>query len=141
MKKLAWIALVIAVVVGIGLSLYAESERSRSGPTIVATFEDVHWYPPCATEPVLIGGTLYYPLPMMDVTGNAPGPFNDSTYPLASGVGTRGRLGALGRVVAPGPGDDVGTVIVYSDGMARFESDSGNVDWLTSEKQTYGYIC
>ncbi|MBN2176583.1 MAG: hypothetical protein JW722_02890 [Demequinaceae bacterium] len=47
----------------------------------------------------------------------------------------------LPRLIPPGPGDDIGTVIVYSDGMARFESRSGNVAWLTREVQEYGYVC
>ena len=37
---------------------------------------------------------------------------------------------------------DVGTVVVYVDGIARFVSDSGNLDrWLTSEEQTYPWEC
>jgi hypothetical protein len=44
-------------------------------------------------------------------------------------------------VAPPGPGDDIGTLIVYSDGMARYESDSGTVEWLTTEVHTYNWVC
>jgi hypothetical protein len=30
---------------------------------------------------------------------------------------------------------------VYSDGFARFESDSGWIIWLTDQEQTYGWEC
>ncbi len=119
--------------------------NGSTGITVVAVYENVNWYPACATSPIELGGRLFYPLPM-----GAPA-VDESKYPLPpshsgsalSGFGAA--PGALGtvvpRVVAPGPGDDIGTVVAYSDGMARFESDSGNVAWLTLEKQYYGYVC
>ena len=119
-------------------------KRQPEGPTIVTIYEDVNWYPPCATSPLELDGTLYYPLPM-----GAP-PVDESRYPLVIGPagnnlpreGMAVMVGLdLPRIMAPGPGDDIGTVIVYSDGMARFESESGDVAWLTREMQTYGYVC
>jgi hypothetical protein len=32
-------------------------------------------------------------------------------------------------------------MIVYVDGPARFESDSGWVIWLTGQEQTCGWVC
>ena len=32
-------------------------------------------------------------------------------------------------------------MIVYSDGMARFESDSGRVIWLTDREHRYNWVC
>jgi len=116
--------------------------------TIVAVYENVHWYPACATSPIELGGRLFYPLPY-----GAP-PVDESQYPLPTANSRpgedRGSIDSsvgfllsvpLPRVAPPGPGDDIGTVIEYSDGMARFESESGNVAWLTLEKQYYGYVC
>jgi hypothetical protein len=116
--------------------------------SIVAVYENVHWYPACATSPIELGGRLFYPLPY-----GAP-PVDESRYPLplaSSRAGddwgpTDSSIGSLlsvslPRVAPPGPGDDVGTVIEYSDGMARFDSESGDVAWLTLEKQYYGYVC
>jgi hypothetical protein len=39
------------------------------------------------------------------------------------------------RVVDPGPGDDIGTLTVWADGVARWESDSGNLaTWLVDDE-------
>jgi hypothetical protein len=32
-------------------------------------------------------------------------------------------------------------MIVYADGLARFESASGRVIWLTDDEQTYNWVC
>jgi hypothetical protein len=46
------------------------------------------------------------------------------------------------RVAEPGPGDDVGTLVVWADGVARWVSDSGNLDvWLIAEELTYDWVC
>jgi hypothetical protein len=57
--------------------------------------------------------------------------------------GDAGLLGALvaPQVAPPGPGDDIGDMIVYVDGTARFESDSGWVIWSTDREQTCGWVC
>ena len=129
----------LALVVVLGLAGCARSDApTPTGPQIVAVVEDFNWYPPCATNPIEIEGDLYYPLPW-----GAP-PVDESKYPLptptVAALAVSIDLG-LPRVVPPGPGDDIGTVILYSDGMARFESESGNVAWLTREEQQYGYVC
>jgi hypothetical protein len=131
------ILLVLLVVRGGGADRVTPGGQPQAGgPTIVAIHEDVNWYPPCATYPIELGGKQFYPLPM-----GAP-EVDESVYPLKVVAATFGGLGfSVPRVAPPGPGDDVGTVIEYSDGMARFESESGNVAWLTLEVQEYGYVC
>jgi hypothetical protein len=50
--------------------------------------------------------------------------------------------GSVGRVVAPGPGDDVGTLVIYQNGLAYWVSDSGDLDtWLTDTELTYNWVC
>ena len=109
-----------------------------SSPTVVAIYEDVHWYPACATSPITVGGTVFFPWPL-----TSP-PIDETRYPMpplhsgttAGGGGTR-----VPGVMPPGPGDDIGTLIVYSNGMARFVSDSGKTAWLTTTEQRYDYVC
>lgn len=48
-------------------------------------------------------------------------------------------LAAALAVPAPEPGDDIGTLTIYEDGTARFESESGTEAWLTEEEQTYNW--
>lgn len=145
---LSGIALLVAATMALAACTSVGDSTSPAetpgGPTIVAVFEDVNWYPPCAITPIELGGDLYYPLPM-----DAP-PVDESQYPTIVDLVTgdlyqeESAVTAgldLPRLIPPGPGDDIGTVIVYSDGMARFESRSGNVAWLTREVQEYGYVC
>jgi len=41
----------------------------------------------------------------------------------------------------PGPDDATGTLAVYSNDIARFESDRGRVIWLTTDERTYNWVC
>jgi hypothetical protein len=115
-------------------STQVPNTTTASNPVeIVRVFEDFEYYGACGNETVRVGGTMYYPvLPEhrdeIDVTRYAPDD-DDST---ASG---------FARVMPPGPGDDVGTMTVYSDGMARFESASGRIIWLTDAEQSYNWVC
>ena len=46
------------------------------------------------------------------------------------------------RVVAPGPGDDVGTLVIYKNDLAYWQADSGDLHtWLTNQKLEYGWAC
>ncbi|MFW2332274.1 hypothetical protein, partial [Ilumatobacter sp.] len=83
-------------------------------------------------------GTVFYPLPTEPSDHVVPGlaeAIDESRYPIPAD------LAGVVRVAPPGPGDDIGTMIVYSDGFARFESDSGWIIWLTDQEQTYGWEC
>lgn len=113
--------------------------------TVVAQHEDVEFYPACGNEVLWHEGTKWYPLPRDDherldrdheVGATAAGtPHTSPVVVLASAR-------PLPAVAEPGPGDDIGTVTVYDDGLARFESDSGDlVAWLTTEPRTYNWDC
>ena len=132
MKRVAIIVGVCAALIcGIALGIVFHNQQpiTPTGPTIVAVYENVEWYPPCSTSPITVDGHVLYPIPMGDPVPNA------SFYPM-SVAGGGGEY-----VIPPGPGDDIGTVTLYSDGFARFVSHSGNVAWLTSEVQAYNYVC
>jgi len=116
------------------------------GPTseiaIAEVFERVEYYGACGNETVTVDGVTYYPVHNETYPGNTEGfPIPDfDRYPV---IGTMvGLLGAFvaPQVAPPGPGDDIGDMIVYVDGTARFESDSGWVIWLTDQEQTYGWV-
>jgi hypothetical protein len=52
-----------------------------------------------------------------------------------------GRYGLI-KVVAPGPGDDIGTLVVWADGVARWVSDSRNLDvWMIDDPIRYAWVC
>ena len=101
--------------------------------TVVAVHEDFSFYGPCGDNSLDVFGTTYYQLYAEEVEA-----LDESRYPHAGDMnGPEG----FARVAPPGPGDDVGTLIVYSDGMARYESESGIVEWLTTELHTYNWVC
>lgn len=50
--------------------------------------------------------------------------------------------GPVGAVVAPGPGDDLGTLVIYENDLAYWEPDSGTLStWLTNTKIEYNWAC
>lgn len=51
-------------------------------------------------------------------------------------------VNGLVRVPAPGPGDNIGTLVAWADGVARWVSDSRNLDvWLIDEPISYSWVC
>ena len=111
---------------------------------VAAVHERVEYYGACGNETVTVDGVTYYPLfneayPRPDGVGRI---LELDRYPVAGAVlAIRGASTTVGRVAPPGPGDDIGDLIVYVDGTARFESDSGWVIWLTDQQQTYDWEC
>ena len=103
---------------------------------IIDVVRQVQYYPGCQNEPVTIDGTIWYPLAEFEfgdlVTEIVAIPRQDPADAIS---------GFAPRVAPPGPGDDTGTLVVYADGIARFESDSGDVVWLTLDEQTYSWVC
>lgn len=122
------------------------SEPARSGPDsnlveVSEVYERVEYYGACGNETLTVGGVTYYPFFRDDRPE-----FEVDRYPLVGALlGIVGQIAgsatAVPMVAPPGPGDDIGDLIVYVDGIARFESDSGWVIWLTQEEQTYGWEC
>ena len=149
---MAVVALFGALVLGAVLSACAVPVASRVGPTdyddaidlgvpgaLVETVEGVPGYPACGTEPISHGGITWYPFI----------PENVEQFPEVVAMPLRvGGLGggtsrlALPGVVAPGPGDDVGTLAIYEGGFAFWRSDSGDLStWLTDRPLEYPWVC
>ena len=105
-------------------------------PTVMDIVEDVGYYGACGNETLVLGASTYYPLLADDLAE-----FDPSRYRVDLVEGARSGFGGQPLVPNPGPGDDTGTLVVYDDGMARFESDSGRVIWLTIETRTYNWVC
>jgi hypothetical protein len=38
-------------------------------------------------------------------------------------------------------GDDVGTMTLCEDGVARYVADSGDESWFDDQERTYGWVC
>jgi hypothetical protein len=110
-------------------------DSAPAGPVEIAeVVHDVEYYIGCANEPVTVGGTAWYPLAGFEFADEVA---DIEATPRESAGGIRG----FARVAPPGPGDDIGTLVVYADGVAHYESDSGQTIWLTRDEQSYNWVC
>jgi hypothetical protein len=110
----------------------------RHGPgNLVETYGEVEYYPACGNELVEFEGTTWYPF---KPTTDWPEPIFDG--PTASALALPSGGKGIAMVAAPGPGDDVGTLLVFDNGIAYFMSDSMNIHtWLTTRHITYNWVC
>lgn len=123
------------------------ADTIQPGPVsveVAAVCEQVRYSGACGNETVVVGGTTYYPI-LYEASSRPDGqatPIDLGRYPVVGAlVGIFGSVGAVPVVAPLRPGDDIGEMIVYVDGTARFESDSGRVIWLTDREQTSGWEC
>jgi hypothetical protein len=113
-------------------------EVGQSGPgTPTDTVAQVEYYPACGNELLEHDGTTWYPF---KPTTDWPEPIFDGPTASALGLPHGGR--GVAAVAAPGPGDDVGTLVVYDNGIAYWMSDSLTLGtWLTTKRITYNWVC
>ncbi|GIG53986.1 hypothetical protein Dac01nite_07380 [Demequina activiva] len=121
-----------------------ELDLGVPGETVAVT-EDVEFYPACGNETLNHDGTTWYPF--------TPANGEDFTVPSAratDGLGDLPTVGwsrasavrALPAVVAPGPGDDTGTLVEFEGGFAHWVSDNGLLEtWLTTTTISYSFLC
>ena len=107
----------------------------------MGTYPGVAFYPACGNEILEYEGSTWYPL-LPDDQKPAP---TDLAQPTAQALGASGGRGistSVHFVVAPGPGDDTGTLTIFDDGTAYWVSDNGDLDtWLTTDEITYDWVC
>jgi hypothetical protein len=112
--------------------------------SITGVYDDVAAYPACGNEPLTHLGVTWYP-----VSRVGTGPIDGGLQPILDRIletdredPTTFEAQGLMRVSPPGPGDDVGTLVVWADGVARWTSDSGNLDvWLVDQEIDYRWVC
>lgn len=142
MGRRAVLAVVLALV-GVACGGAAESRTPVAtspggGVSIVDVIDDVAYYIGCANETVTVDGARWFPVPEWG---------SDTTADLYEEITVvererpAGPIGFAPRVAPPGPGDDVGTLYVYADGVAWYESDSGQSIWLTRDEIAYDWVC
>lgn len=132
------------------ITLVEEVDPEVSGTTpettmpvpIVAVHEGVAFYPACGNETLTFDGATWYQLNSYDGYDEEYAAvyqaFADADREPSPVVGPRG----FARVVAPGPGDDIGTLVIWADGVARWVSDSGDLDtWMVDDEITYDWDC
>lgn len=120
------------------------SPVSSEPVAIVGVHEGVEFYPACGNEILDHLGVTWF-----SIVAAGGVPVDPALQPQVDEVfsserepspvaGKRG----LVRVAAPGPGDDIGTLVVWADGVARWVSDSGDLDqWLVADEIQYMWVC
>jgi hypothetical protein len=110
---------------------------------IIGVHDDVAAYPACGNQPFVHLGVTWYPLFQEGFS-----PSDDDLQERADEVRNVNRQSppsdaqGLVRVPPPGPGDDVGTLVVWADGVGRWTSDSGELDvWVVDDELTYDWVC
>jgi hypothetical protein len=108
----------------------------------VATYEDVQFYPACGNEVLTYDGKTWFPFTPKNTAGYPTDPLVEAAAVVSYSPVPAVAAGPVGAVVAPGPGDDVGTLIAYEGGFAYWVSDSGDLDtWLTTTELAYNWVC
>jgi hypothetical protein len=100
--------------------------------SISSRFDNVNYYGACGNEVLTHDAITMYPLLRAQLAA-----LDTSKYPVPGTVHSLKEP----AVAPPGPGDAVGTLVIYSDGIATFQSQSGRVIWLTNDPQSYGWVC
>ena len=123
----------VATTVAESTELSTTSDAPIAGDlSVVEVVDGIEWYEPCGNVPLRVDDDVWWPLLPEELEA-----LDETQYPepdAPQGIAT--------RVVPLGPGDDVGTLVVYSDGIARFESDSGTiVIWLGDDERSYDWVC
>lgn len=127
-------ALVVTGMTALAFSGCAEVAPDAPGAEL-EVIEDFALYPACGNEETQVHGETYW---VFD-------PVDDDAFPEPVVMSVPGPLGfspGLVTVAAPGPGDDVGTMVVYEGGFAHFTSDNGRLTaWLTTTDPGHQFVC
>jgi hypothetical protein len=127
------------VVVDARIESDPETGWSEPEATIVGVYDGVGFYPACGDEQLEYDGVVWYQVQEYEYPEIYDRAVNGNREQAPETVTVHG---LAARVVAPGPGDDVGTLVVWSDGVAYFVSDSGDLHaWLVQEELTYNWVC
>ena len=107
--------------------------------TVVEVYEEVNFYPACGNESLSNDGVVWYQVQEFEYPEVYDRAANGAREDRPDSVTANG---FAPRVVPAGPGDDVGTLVVWSDGVAHFVSDSGDLTaWLVDDELTYPWEC
>ncbi len=134
MRRLMAVMMLALMVTGCGGSVSAGGVGDVAA---VETIADVDYYFACGNEVLILDdGRSFHPLPDQGTVD--PTRYADVQ---AAGAGLL-QLALLTLAVAPpGLGDDIGSLVIYEDGVARFESQSGIVAWLSEDVVIPTYDC
>ena len=109
---------------------------------VASVTSGVVYYPPCGNEVLPFGDVTWFPFAPSNGADLPPDPLSAAPSPMPGPDAGADGAGPIGAVAAPGPGDDVGTLVVYDNDLAYWEADSGRFsEWLTTREIEYNWAC
>ncbi len=137
---------------GGGQESWSPTDDFGSPGDAVASYTDVAYYPACGNETLTFEGQAWFPFDPVHTDGLPANPLADAPPPspaasamdAGGGAGGNGAPAAspVGAVAAPGPGDDVGTLVIYENDLAYWQNDTGTLKrWLTQHYLEYNWVC
>jgi hypothetical protein len=128
-----------------GSSLASETTAMATPSVeIVGVYEAIGFYPACGNETLDHEGVTWYPLAHsgFDPMDPALQDRADEVLAVEREDSPVAGVHGLARVPSPGPGDDIGTLVVWADGVARWVSKSRDLDvWLIDDEIVYTWVC
>jgi hypothetical protein len=150
MSSRAVIALVLAGALALAGCGTSGVDRNTPGASydygapgaVVAIYAGVAYYPACGNETLNFDDREWFPFDPSNAADLPSDPLSEVPGSDTSAAAVSAFAGPVGAVVAPGPGDDVGTLVIYQNDLAYWESDSGTLStWLTTSKIEYDWVC
>ena len=134
-----------------GVAIYGcSSDRSRGAVTqttpveVAGVYEGVEFYPACGNETLRHQGVTWYPVVQVGFDPMDPALQRRVDEVLAVDREDSPVVGVHGfaRIPSPGPGDEIGTLVVWADDVARWVSDSRDLDvWMIDDEIRYSWVC
>jgi hypothetical protein len=112
--------------------------------SIAGVYEAIDFYPACGNETLDHRGVTWFPIVAAGGKPLDPAlqPHVDEILAVDREMSPVTGVQGIVRVVEPGPGDDIGTLVVWEDGVARWVSDSRDLDvWMIDDEIRYMWVC
>jgi hypothetical protein len=136
----AAVALTVAVVVRDGNDDVASPTDSIV--PITAVYEGVEFFPACGNETLSHLGVTWYPIQRDPSVGEAMLEAIERVDSVEREQPPVGIARGLAGGFEPRPGDDVGTLVIWADGVAMWFSDSGNLgQFLVDDEMESAWMC
>jgi hypothetical protein len=120
------------------------TEPATAPVEIVGVYEAVEFYPACGNETLDHQGVTWYTLVHSGLDPVDPELQQrvDEVLAVEREDSPVAGVHGLTRVPIPGPGDEIGTLVVWADGVARWVSASGDLDvWMINDEIVYTWAC
>ena len=127
------------------LSLPSDTTAAATPPVeIVGVYEAIEFYPACGNETLDHQGVTWRTLVHSGFDPMDPELQEriDEVLAVEREHSPVAGVHGLTRVPSPGPGDDIGTLVVWADGVARWVSASRDLDvWMINDEIVYTWEC